>query len=207
VDRAAVPRARHPGRGVRDRAPDATRRWIVDPIDGTKSFVRGVPLWGTLVAVTEGETVLAGAAYFPATAELVAARPAAARGGTAAAAACRHRRARRGDGAHHRREVQRAPGPARRVAAAGGRGGHRADVGRLLRLPAGGDRARGGDGRRHRGRLGHGAFLPIIEEAGGAFTSWEGARTAFGRSAIATNGALAAEVRRVLADPDGARQP
>ena len=31
--------------------PDAPRRWILDPIDGTKSFVRGVPLWGTLVAV------------------------------------------------------------------------------------------------------------------------------------------------------------
>src|SRR4051812_1856965 len=31
--------------------PLAKRRWIVDPIDGTKTFVRGVPLWGTLVAV------------------------------------------------------------------------------------------------------------------------------------------------------------
>lgn len=26
-------------------------RWVVDPIDGTKSFVRGVPLWGTLVGI------------------------------------------------------------------------------------------------------------------------------------------------------------
>src|ERR1700678_1462751 len=26
-------------------------RWIVDPIDGTRSFVRGVPLWGTLVGL------------------------------------------------------------------------------------------------------------------------------------------------------------
>jgi fructose-1,6-bisphosphatase/inositol monophosphatase family enzyme len=42
------------------------RRWILDPIDGTKSFVRGVPLWGTLVAVAEGEHVLAGAMSFPA---------------------------------------------------------------------------------------------------------------------------------------------
>lgn len=31
--------------------PDARRRWIIDPIDGTKSFVRTVPLWGTLVAI------------------------------------------------------------------------------------------------------------------------------------------------------------
>src|SRR5215510_15955759 len=36
--------------------PDAARRWYIDPIDGTKSFVRGVPLWGTLIAVAEGET-------------------------------------------------------------------------------------------------------------------------------------------------------
>jgi fructose-1,6-bisphosphatase/inositol monophosphatase family enzyme len=54
---------------------DAPRRWMVDPIDGTKTFVRGVPLWGTLVAVAEGETVLAGAAYYPAVGEMLAAAP------------------------------------------------------------------------------------------------------------------------------------
>src|SRR5437868_1479930 len=47
-------------------APNAARRWIVDPIDGTRTFVRGVPLWGTLVAVASGDDVLAGAAYYPA---------------------------------------------------------------------------------------------------------------------------------------------
>src|SRR4029450_1846713 len=26
-------------------------RWIIDPIDGTKNFIRGVPVWGTLIAV------------------------------------------------------------------------------------------------------------------------------------------------------------
>jgi fructose-1,6-bisphosphatase/inositol monophosphatase family enzyme len=45
-------------------------------------------------------------------------------------------------------------------------------------------------------------FLPIIEEAGGVFTDWTGARTAFGRSAIATNAALADEVRAVLLSMD-----
>ena len=53
--------------------PDARRRWILDPIDGTKSFIHGVPLWGTLVAVVEGESVLAGAVYSPPMQELVAA--------------------------------------------------------------------------------------------------------------------------------------
>ncbi len=35
------------------------RRWVVDPIDGTKNFVRGVPVWATLIAlVVEDEVVL-----------------------------------------------------------------------------------------------------------------------------------------------------
>ena len=53
----------------------AQRRWIVDPIDGTKTFVRGVPLWGTLVAVVEGTDILAGAAFLPAVDEIVVAAP------------------------------------------------------------------------------------------------------------------------------------
>ena len=37
----------------------AARRWIIDPIDGTKNFVRGVPVWATLLALEEeGEIVL-----------------------------------------------------------------------------------------------------------------------------------------------------
>jgi histidinol-phosphatase len=35
------------------------RRWIIDPIDGTKGYVRGVPVWATLIALElEGESVL-----------------------------------------------------------------------------------------------------------------------------------------------------
>src|SRR5439155_25150964 len=51
--------------------PAARRRWLIDPVDGTKTFVRGVPLWGTLIAVCEEETVLAGAAFFPAVDEML----------------------------------------------------------------------------------------------------------------------------------------
>lgn len=37
----------------------AARRWIIDPIDGTKNFVRGVPVWATLIALeVEGEVVM-----------------------------------------------------------------------------------------------------------------------------------------------------
>ena len=42
------------------------RRWVIDPIDGTKSFVRGVPVWATLIALMDGATVGAGLVSAPA---------------------------------------------------------------------------------------------------------------------------------------------
>jgi histidinol-phosphatase len=55
------------------------RRWILDPIDGTKSFVRGVPVWGTLIALEEAGEIVVGVASAPA----LARRWWAARGGGA----------------------------------------------------------------------------------------------------------------------------
>ena len=49
------------------------RRWIIDPIDGTKTFVRGVPLSGTLIGIARGEDVRAGAVYCPGVDEMVVA--------------------------------------------------------------------------------------------------------------------------------------
>lgn len=46
-------------------------RWVLDPIDGTASFVRGVPLFGTLVACELGERALAGVIHMPALGESV----------------------------------------------------------------------------------------------------------------------------------------
>jgi histidinol-phosphatase len=43
-----------------------SRRWVIDPIDGTKNFVRGVPIWGTLIALLEGDTPVAGLVSAPA---------------------------------------------------------------------------------------------------------------------------------------------
>ena len=41
-------------------AADSPRRWIIDPIDGTKSYVRGIPLWATLLALQQdGEVAVA----------------------------------------------------------------------------------------------------------------------------------------------------
>src|SRR5213592_3267736 len=81
VDRAAERAAREwiearfPADGIQGEElgsvrTDAPRRWLIDPIDGTRTFVRGVPLWGSLVAVLEDERVLAGAACFPALVEM-----------------------------------------------------------------------------------------------------------------------------------------
>jgi histidinol phosphatase-like enzyme (inositol monophosphatase family) len=48
-----------------------SNRWVVDPIDGTKSFISGVPLYATLIAYElEGEPVV-GVCYFPGINELV----------------------------------------------------------------------------------------------------------------------------------------
>ena len=40
-------------------------RWILDPIDGTKSFICGVPLYGTMVAVSVDDRAIIGSCYFP----------------------------------------------------------------------------------------------------------------------------------------------
>ena len=51
----------------------ASHRWFIDPIDGTRAFVRGVPLYGVLIGLEiEGE-VQVGVAHFPAMGEMVAA--------------------------------------------------------------------------------------------------------------------------------------
>ena len=50
------------------------RRWIVDPIDGTKNFVRGIPHWATLLALEEEGEVTLGVVHAPATGDLFWAR-------------------------------------------------------------------------------------------------------------------------------------
>jgi histidinol-phosphatase len=52
--------------GVSDEAPENGRRWIVDPIDGTANYVRGIPAWATLLALQEGDQVTVGVVSAPA---------------------------------------------------------------------------------------------------------------------------------------------
>jgi histidinol-phosphatase len=42
------------------------RRWILDPIDGTKNYVRGVPVWATLIGLMHGDDVVVGVVSAPA---------------------------------------------------------------------------------------------------------------------------------------------
>jgi histidinol-phosphatase len=179
-----------------ESAGTSGRRWIIDPIDGTKSFVRGVPLWGTLVALADGDSVLAGAAYFPALGEMLAAAPS------------------EGCWWNGQRARVSATGTLpdstvlvtddRRFRSTGLRDGWRA-LGE-----------RSGIARTWGDCYGYllvatgraevmvdpvvnpwdiACFLPIIEEAGGVLTDLSGVRTGFGTSAIATNKALAGIAR------------
>ena len=49
----------------------SSHRWFIDPIDGTKSFMRGVPLYSVLIGLEIEGTVEAGVAYFPALDEML----------------------------------------------------------------------------------------------------------------------------------------
>jgi histidinol-phosphatase len=54
------------GEGQQVEAPSSGCRWIVDPIDGTKNYVRGIPVWATLIALERDGEVVAGLASAPA---------------------------------------------------------------------------------------------------------------------------------------------
>jgi histidinol phosphatase-like enzyme (inositol monophosphatase family) len=179
--------------------PNAARRWYIDPIDGTKSFIHGVPLWGTLIAVAEGDSVLAGAAYFPALADTIAAaigvgswwngaRCAVSDVATVADALVLTTGVRFAAAPHRRAGWERLADSAALARTWGDCYGYllvatgRAEV-MVDATMSDWDSA---------------AFLPIITEAGGVFTDWSGRETGFGKSAIATNRALADEARELL---------
>jgi histidinol-phosphatase len=49
-----------------DTGLEANRQWIIDPIDGTKNYVRGVPVWATLIALQENGEIKLGVVSAPA---------------------------------------------------------------------------------------------------------------------------------------------
>lgn len=181
--------------------PDARTRWLIDPIDGTKSFVRRVPFWGTLIAVVEEETVLAGAAVFPAVSEALSS-------GLGEGCWWNGTRCAVSDV----EELSRATvltsslhftaDPARglaweRLSVAAGISRTWGDCFGYLLVATG------------RAEVmidpvvsawDIAAFLPAIVEAGGVFTDWSGEVSAFDCSAVATNAALARQAREILSE-------
>jgi histidinol phosphatase-like enzyme (inositol monophosphatase family) len=176
--------------------------WFVDPIDGTKTFVRGVPLWGSLIGVAVGQRVVAGAIYCPAADLLVAAADGC--GCTCNGVHCRvsdvhqieeatilatdtrflHTPGRRlkWEALGARVAVERTWGDCYGYAlVASGRAELMAD-----------DRLAAWDAA---------ALMPIVREAGGVFTDWLGNHALRGEDALATNGSLAVPFRRALGVP------
>src|SRR5260370_6828107 len=64
----AYPRDGFLGEESGDTPGDSGFRWIIDPIDGTRNFVRGIPLWATLIGLEYKQEQIAGVARRPATA-------------------------------------------------------------------------------------------------------------------------------------------
>lgn len=183
--------------------PAGPRRWIIDPIDGTANYVRGIPVWATLIALqVEGEAVL---------------------GVVSAPRLGRRWWAARGDGAWGDGEPL-AVSTVSRLADAQlsygslvtfeecGLGRQGEALGRLCR------RTRGfGDFWSYMLVAEGGVDLTvdpiaslwdlaapqvIVEEAGGRFTDFSGVPRADGGRAVASNGLLHEEALAVMADPN-----
>ncbi len=195
---------RYPDHGVLgeeygESNPGARVRWILDPIDATRSFMRGVPLYGVLIGIEiEGESVV-GVANYPPLRELVAAGTGL--GCTLNGEPC---------------TVSPVDSLERAVVLT-------TDVERILSRPEGGGwrrlQQRCAFSRTWGDCYGHmlvatgraeamvdpvmaswdaGPFLTIATEAGGRFTTREGEATIHGGSGISTNGLLHDEILTAL---------
>jgi len=178
----------------------ASVRWIVDPIDGTRTFVRGVPLYGTLIGVEVRGDPVVGVVYLPALDEMVAA--AHGRGCTWNGRPCRVSSQARLDEAlalvTDERVARARSGAWDRVAARTAMQRTWADCYGYVLVATG------------RAELSLDPFmnvwdcaalLPVVEEAGGRFTDWSGRRTIHGGEAIASNGVLHDQALALLREP------
>ena len=184
------------------------RQWVIDPIDGTKNFVRGVPVWATLIALIDDGQVVLGVVSAPALGRRWwAALGSGAWSGRSLAAASRLRVS----------GVTRLEDASLSYSSLSGW----EDQGRLegfldlsrtvWRTRAYGDFwsymlvADGAVDIAAEPELAlhdMAALVPIVTEAGGRFTSVSGVPGPFGGSALVTNGHLHEQVRALL-DPFG----
>jgi histidinol-phosphatase len=175
-------------------------RWIIDPIDGTRNFVRGIPFWAVLIALEERGEVTTGVVLNPATDELFTAR--------------------RGEGAYRNGE---------RLHVSSREGMSEATVlhselkllreagcwDGFVRLLDAGSRTRGFGDYYGYGLVAAGkaevyvevdlkpwdiaAVKILVEEAGGRLTDWSGRPTIYEGAVLASNGRLHGEALRLLA--------
>lgn len=204
---AAFPEDGILGEELGERPGRSGRRWILDPIDGTVSFIHGVPLYGVMVALEAHGDPVVGVLHFPALDETVEAA--------------------RGLGCRWNGDPARVSETARLQAAlvlTSGDAGRERDAAIAARV-AGLDRLRrrAGHGRTWGDCYGYAlvatgraeamldpvlhawdaaAVRPVIEEAGGVFTDWTGQVDHLSGHAVATNAVLAGEVRRAIAATD-----
>jgi histidinol-phosphatase len=175
-------------------------RWVIDPIDGTKSFVRHVPIWATLIGLEYNGEQIGGVAYVPVLGMVY--------------------RALRGDGAYlndRRIRVSDTPTLAESLLCYSSLGWF-AKAGKqqtFLDLYARTKRQRGfgdfygfvlvAEGAADL-MVEHGVnpwdvsgLKAIVEEAGGTFTDWDGTPTTARPDVLATNGKVHAETLALLA--------
>lgn len=175
------------------------RRWIIDPIDGTRNFVRRIPFWAVLIGLEEEGEVTAGVMFNPVSEELFWAR--------------------KGDGAFANGERIRVSDCARLKDATM----LHADLGLLrsagrwdgfVRLVDACGRTRGFGDYYSYGLVAQGKaeislemdlkpwdvspLKILVEEAGGRLTDFSGRPTIYGGSVLATNGRLHEEALRLL---------
>ncbi len=180
-------------------AEGKSHRWIIDPIDGTRAFVRGVPLYGVLIGLEIDGVPQVGVANYPAMGEMVAAA-------TGEGCWWNNRRARVSDVTYLKDGVVahgdvgnfeiygRAEAWERLQKAAGFRAGWSDAYGYLLVATG-------------RAELmvdpimnvwDCSPFVPIIQEAGGYCGDWQGNPTIYANELMATTKTLLPEVLRLI---------
>jgi histidinol phosphatase-like enzyme (inositol monophosphatase family) len=191
--------------GSSDR--DSPFRWVLDPIDGTQSFVRGVPLYGVLVGLEVDGEMAVGVVHFPALGEMLAAA--------------------KGEGCRWNGRPTRVSTASRLSESlvcytdAASLAKHAPEA--WSRLQAGSKLQRGwsdcygyclvASGRAEvaidalMAPWDCAALIPVLREAGGTFTDWTGRTTITGGNGLATNGAVFDEVIAILGARGDAVRP
>jgi histidinol-phosphatase len=181
--------------GATEGDPDF--RWIIDPLDGTKSFVRGVPLYGTLVGLEIEGHVKVGAVYMPALNEMVSAA-------TGMGCSWNGRRAK----VSSTSKLENATLLTTSSESCRKRGGAYDALASKMQLTRGWGDCYGyvliatsrADVMLDAGMnpWDCAPIVPILSEAGGNFTDWSGTTTIYGPDGVGTNGVLHEQVLEIL---------